>query len=971
MSAEERERRPSHARPSTEIGLSLPLGEPGLAGARIHLTIEFPDGQDPAIAAQSAGVGDDAARAPSTDSPTYAPVRVRRTDNIPQTEYGAWGRDAGAEPDGADVSPVRPVPVPVPEPEAHEHPGTTDLPVPDPPVTAMAPPAPAAPAELPASVSVVSPAPSEPAELPAPISAESVAERAAGDQTALVPGIVEADAPGTAHAASQTPEAALPGDHAPPARPRRRASFTRGRATHPHAPRPGVGAPEAAIVATGPATATAATPASALAPVAENTAAATELTAAPAAPSAAPVISTAATATAIRDPEPADPSANSSGSVAAPAVVGAPLSSAARSPWYFPALGGIRGLIVLGVMLFHSGLVGQGLFVAVDLFFIVSGFVIVLQLLRRMDTTGTVSARTFLVRRIKRIMPALLITLALTMLITWRFGSLQESQSAGTLGLWSLAQAANWYEIVSGDAYWSMTGVVQPLAHMWSLSILEQFYLVWPAFMIGLWWLSRKKLVVMAAIIGVLCVASAFIAPMLWNGENADRLYLGTDTRLVAVLAGALGGAIVYIVLRTRISAPLPGGRLWPSVAGIAAIAGLMIGAAFGSDYRDPWLYQGGFAVAAVCGGVLTASLAFRGNVLSRIVGWSPFQVLGRVSYEMYLLHLPVFWIIQKLTPGISPLALFIAGAITTWVLGAILHFAFTEPWRLAPWTWKRGIPIFLVGVLTVVALGCGLPRLREAEMGDSARTDGAALPVEPGAAGGRPIVLTVGDSISRDFATALSDYGSHAFAVVDAGIGGCGLMSPDKVRAASGYVFAQQTQCGSWSDSVSEALTKNAPDIVLVHSAWDAADQHVDGKWLTSCDAEYRTRYLAELGTLLDLVETRAPGAQVVFSNDRTTSTVIDDPRVMTCYGNILAEVVKSRPGVHLLDLGGHLCPGERCLTETPEGSPIFLRDDLHFTEGGLTWLAPWLEQELAAVQRDARAAKQTDVAGRSGPDG
>lgn len=677
-----------------------------------------------------------------------------------------------------------------------------------------------------------------------------------------------------------------------------------------------------------------------------------------------------------------DPAASSPGP-AAPALAPpgpAPAPAAAPgSPWFFPAVDGLRGLAIASVLLYHTNWSPRGLF-GVDVFFVVSGFLITLLLLRELGRSNTIRFRRFYVRRVKRLLPGLIIVLGLVVWATWRFGTLQELEANATKALYSLAQIANWQQLASGEAYWEITGAIQPLAHMWSLSITEQFYVVWPIVLLVMWWAARRSPLAVTVLMFVALLGSALVAPLMWDGGNSDRLYLGTETRAVGFVAGAAFASLVYMLVRRRLDAaelpgapagraPLPGPahaapageftarrRVLMTAASILSLAIVLAASVATASYHEPWLYLGGIALVSVAAAAFTATLCTRANALVPFFSFSIFVSFGRVSYTVYLLHLPVFWAMQKLVPGVAPMTLMFFGGGLTWLLAAFLHHGITERMRLSVWRARSGIPVLVAGIAAVALMSVMLPQQRIAEIASTSVTAAQVgdIDIQPGRAGGRPVVLTVGDSLAIDFASMLSEAGTGAFAVVNAGIGGCGLMTPEAVRAGGGYVWEAQAHCRAWTDTVPRHLNASEPDIILVHSTWDAADQLVDGRWMDACDADYRGRYAERLESIGSMRDEFAPGAPILFSNDRATNGIISDPQKMACYETLIDEVAQGIEGAQILDWSSALCtPGRGCRSQTDTGEQIFLMDDVHLSPAGMRSLAPWLERALAEVNR------------------
>ncbi|MFI1466212.1 acyltransferase family protein [Streptomyces wuyuanensis] len=603
----------------------------------------------------------------------------------------------------------------------------------------------------------------------------------------------------------------------------------------------------------------------------------------------------------------------------------------------FEAVDGLRGLAILSVLLYHTNWFSNGLF-GVDAFFVLSGFLTTLLLIREVERTGRIRIGRFYRRRFKRLLPGLMVTLALVVAISYLTSSLKEAKALSEQALGALLQIGNWAQIARGDAYWDHFGAIQPLSAMWSLSITEQFYVVWPLVLVAAFGIFRRRVLPVAVVAVLLFGASALVAPVLWRSGNNDTdfLYLATQTRAVAFLAGAAAAFVVYLVQRRAAGRATDGGfgHHLATVTGILSLAAVVYFSVEVSTYHDPWLYQGGLAIVAFLIALTAACLSTDRGPLARVLRLKPLMEIGQISYSLYLLHLPVYWLLLMVYPDMEPYALFLLGTGLTWLLSMVMHYSI-EQYRVRDWRPSRAVPLFTA---SAVAIGFGSWYL-PAYVADSMRPDG------------KPLVLTLGDSMAEDFATALSEHGD-GYAVIDGGQGGCGVMSPQAVRDRVGKVLDNWDACLAWKDFWADNLENSQPDAVVVHVGWDAAEQRIDGKWLTSCDGTYRTRYLKQLATAVDVIERQAPKAKILLMNERRSNGAIVE-EWGNCFNDVIDTYVKSAPSqVSLLDLDAHLCPNGECTQYDVKGKRLYPDGDgVHLTEVGMGYITPWLEKKLAAA--------------------
>lgn len=340
--------------------------------------------------------------------------------------------------------------------------------------------------------------------------------------------------------------------------------------------------------------------------------------------------------------------ATGSGSVAVPAVAHPP-----QARWtYLPGLDGIRALAVTGVLLYHADLAWMpGGFLGVDVFFVLSGFLISSLLLSELQASDRIRFGRFYQRRARRLLPALFAVLAVCALLAAFVATDAAAQLTRDIPP-ALAYVLNWSYIVGEQSYFEAMGRPAMLGHLWSLAVEEQFYIIWPTVMLLAWRLGRTRAVAAVAVAGSLA-ATAWMAHLATLAampvpNDASRLYFGTDTHAMGVLIGAA----LAMAMQPRDLPPTlrRGQRAVLDTVGLLALAGVIWAFASVSEY-SPALYRGGFAVLGCITAVLVAAAAHPAGVLSQVLGIGALRWLGERSYGIYLWHWPVFVLTR---PGVD-----------------------------------------------------------------------------------------------------------------------------------------------------------------------------------------------------------------------------------------------------------------------------------------------------------------------------
>jgi len=337
-----------------------------------------------------------------------------------------------------------------------------------------------------------------------------------------------------------------------------------------------------------------------------------------------------------------------------------------------PGLDGVRALAVFAVIAFHEQFAAfHGGFLGVDVFFVLSGYLITDLLAAHWARHGQLDLRGFWIRRARRLLPALAVVLvtvtaAVAVIEPGQLGALRPALLA------AVSYSSNWWQAFQHQSYFAGFGPPPPLRHLWSLAIEEQFYLVWPLILIvTLRACQRRRLRAAVALAGAALSAVA-MAAIYVPGGDPSRVYYGTDTHASALFIGA---ALAFAwPLRQLQAAPRQQARR----ADMAGLTGIAVLAWAMSRYSggDGALYPAGLLIAALGAGGLVVAAASPG-IIAGLLSWAPLRWAGVRSYGIYLWHWPVIAIAAAITgPRPGGLWLGAAEAATAITLAA------------ASWTW-------------------------------------------------------------------------------------------------------------------------------------------------------------------------------------------------------------------------------------------------------------------------------------------
>jgi peptidoglycan/LPS O-acetylase OafA/YrhL len=673
----------------------------------------------------------------------------------------------------------------------------------------------------------------------------------------------------------------------------------------------------------------------------------------------------------------------------------APLHDEAGSKGFRPDVEGLRAVAILAVLVCHAGVPFlAGGYVGVDVFFVISGFLITRLLLGEMEGRGRISLRGFYARRAKRLLPLSALLLAVVGVLSIAiFSPLRATETSGDI-VSSALYVANWHFAAQSVDYFAQGLEPSPVLHLWSLAIEEQFYLVWPGLMLAVtWWFRRRGRKVRPVLIltVILVFAASLAAGILLTDKTPEAAYFSTFARGWELALGAML-ALLGVVKLPRTAAAAIG---W---LGLAAIVYATF--AFTANTHFP-------GIAALVPTLGAAALILAGTSIHAkpagapawLLSLPPVRHVGRVSYSWYLWHWPFLVFAAAL---FGPLSV-AAGLAVAWVPSAASHWLIEDPVRRARSLARLpnraialGVACTAVAVLSGIVVANVQPTFHTASVSEV--KGAAALPEQPQpqetASAVRPNPLRARADRSRMFYDGClvgiegtnsnrclygDPHGSHTLIL----FGDSHAMqyfppiealaeehhwrlialtkaecSPGEVKIRSMVADREYSQCDVWRQSALKRIEESGGSATVVMSGDTAYTAYgEEGEELTgaaNADAlqegyEKTLRRLQAAG--LDTVVIRDTPAS---SKDVPSCVSEDLQHLQSCAFAQPREwdrefdkrAADSTPGAHLIDLTKEICPSELCRAVI--GNALVYRDKSHLTATFARTLLPWIATGL-----------------------
>nr|WP_281358953.1 acyltransferase family protein [Flexivirga aerilata] len=637
-----------------------------------------------------------------------------------------------------------------------------------------------------------------------------------------------------------------------------------------------------------------------------------------------------------------------------------------------PALDGIRGVLVIFLLTYHFGVSAlHGAWLTLNVFFVLSGFLIVRLLVAERVTTGKLRFGAFYARRARRLFPALG-ALLLTVLV-WGFLFASDAQRAPLRWdvLATMGYFMNWRLIAQSNQYFVQFTEPSLLQHTWSLSVEEQFYVVVPLLVLGLTaWLKNRRALV-AVFLGLAVVSAVWMA---YVGVGTDvarsHTYYGTDTRAQSLLLGAaLGAWLAPRAAGDRAPLPRPGAQTVQYV-GWAALAISVIGFVVADPQTELMTRGGMFALSIAMVAWVWAVADDRIGALQRVLAVPPLAALGRISYGCYLWHWPIgLWLAQAMPDQ---------GAVVRVVLGFALTIgiAVLSYQRLELPVRREGLRAIAGKLLTArsVAVAC-VVALALGAVGVSVGAKASAAAPPPPDAPVRVVPLVSGQPAyskpEKPYTVALygdsvpylltQNFPKKQFAGVSArsvAVPGCDLLDQPYINPINDGSSPNPADCRDGKKKLEQRLRASDADVLVIFPSVLIGFRHtIDGARRWWGDPAFE----AAIGAALDRVRSAGEraGMRVVIANQscRDDSSIPAANELLTALREkdpkVLAELKSAdridaylaswagRRNVPVADVRSAVCAGGR--PRTLPGMPVY-GDGIHFSEQITPSVWAWL---------------------------
>lgn len=618
-------------------------------------------------------------------------------------------------------------------------------------------------------------------------------------------------------------------------------------------------------------------------------------------------------------------------------------------------LDGFRGIAVLMVLLFHFGIFKQG-FVGVELFFVLSGYIITHFLIIEQGESHNINLLSFFRRRISRIYPPMIVMLGVVIFVFTNLPVIPIINRVHQELFYTSIGAVNWYEIAHNSGYWE-SGTKSPLLHMWSIAIEMQFYLVYPFYVYLVFNIQRLKNNFREKYIrSTIILTTFFVLATFYCSFHFDfnSLYYSTFSRISSFLVGG-----IFAALSSKYKELSSKKLLIPSYMVVC----VLILETFCFKLNDMKLFRGMFLSYTLLIGFLMFyfSITNRNHLFKWILEQPPLTYLGKISYSLYLWHIPVIVFVTQANIqtilGITisnTLALMGLQLILSITLAIVSNKLFEQLIKFK--TSKIAFSVVIILPLLMI-LGTSAPALTKVRIVSSPPEIAEKwVGTNPIIEKGKTPLLIVGDSWSRRIAFGINqaqkDSNSNEYKLLVYGVGNGSIMDPEYLISADGQSLPAfksfQGYLNYWQDAIDKYHPKKA---LLIFGFADQATMVVNGVKIRIPSEEFEKRYFVQFSKLIHFFQDQ--GIQIYMTNTANNSHSVAD-RSLNKYSDAMNKLFEKALNQHpdanikVLDIRSLLSNGVKESSPSTINSIVMYDYTNHPSYYGAEYIGKYILEEM-----------------------
>lgn len=588
-------------------------------------------------------------------------------------------------------------------------------------------------------------------------------------------------------------------------------------------------------------------------------------------------------------------------------------------------LDGWRGIAIIFVVLFHNNILPSG-FLGVDMFFSLSGFILTYLLIKEYERNHHISLSNFWSRRLKRIILPMTTTIMATLIVFIFVPILSIKEQVFHEAFTSAVFVSNWYKIFVGASYWG-TGVQSPLVHLWSVSMEMQFYFIWAILVVlcmNAGQDKKKKLFITSAVVFVL---SVICQNVIFSVAGLNPTYYNTFSRIASFVAGAIAGTLGTIYE----SKQNPNQRCMRWAVGFLGAVLIVFICTISLQSSALFIWQIPLFTLAFSM-LLVIIFLYKPRWMTGFLELPIMAYAGKISYSWYLCHMPVIafgtYLAQKNSITKTPVFTFLLISISL-LIAMLMYHTLDVTLEKRKWTLHKGMVLTLS---SIALIGTGILGVHRMTPVPAQYVSSLEISNE----GQSSTLLVLGDSWARYIGQGLAQIAEeNKISVINAGIGGTGITSPDFYVYYTGEKVAPTDKDRAYLEEWKYIIQQYRPSaVILLTGNFDQARQIIREKEMRVGDQEFDMMYQEKLKQIISMVIQHNVPILVsnVVDNGRDTMSP-EEIHELNQYSDAMnrnihavLEQYKEHPLVSFFDLDAILSPDTSiCPTKTPEGKNIY----------------------------------------------